>query len=118
MGASAPLALIRLRNKRGHQFSVADRPDRRSAHGVLGDSRHWAIELSAISDHFDDIEYRLSRDRANDRKQDLRPQAVATIENCESHPHSFSPAASRAARAVLYCRVAWPIAADTTISKI
>src|SRR5262249_30724629 len=43
---------------------------------------------------------------------------MAAIEDREAHAHSFSVAALSAASAVSYCRLAWPTAAHTTISKI
>ncbi len=114
------LALVGLRDERGHQLAITDRPGGRSAHRLVGHFRHRpAVEVSSVLDQLDDVEHRLARDRSNEREKRLRTETVAAIEDCEA-ACSLLPvvAASRAASAVSYCRVACPIAAHTTISKI
>src|SRR5262249_26681982 len=119
MRLGAPFAGVCFCDERGHQLAVADRPRGGPAHGLLGDSLHWpAVEIGAVLDELDDIEHRLSRDCVNEREQGLRAQAVAAIQDREAHAQFLLVAASRLASACSYCRVAWPIAAHTTISKI
>src|SRR5258707_7647502 len=74
-------------------------------------------ELGTVHDQLDDLGCRLARDRADDREQGLDAETVAAIEDGEAHGHPCLVAASRAASAPSYCRVAWPIAPQTTISK-
>src|SRR5258708_82027 len=74
-------------------------------------------ELGTVHDQLDDLRCRLARDRADDREQGLDAETVAAIEDGEAHGHPCLVAASRAASAPSYCRVAWPIAPQTTISK-
>src|SRR5215469_11801294 len=106
MGFRSKLALIHLRYPCGHQLSVANRPRRGSAHCHMSDPLHWPpVEVAAVLDQFDDVEQGLARDRANDRKHGLRAETVTVIKNSQTHPYSFSVAASRAASAVSYCRV-------------
>src|SRR5580704_3025123 len=85
----------------------------------MGNSLHRpTIEVGAVLDQLDDVEHRLARDRPNEREKGLRTETVAAIEYSEAHAQSFPVTASRAASAASYCRVAWPIAAHTTISNI
>src|SRR5262249_28346629 len=89
------------------------------AHRLVGDALHWpAVEVGAVPDQLNDVQHRLARDCVNKREQRFRAESVTTIENREAHSHPFPVAASRAASAAWYCRVAWPIAAPTTSSKI
>src|SRR5580700_3310249 len=111
------LTLVHLRNEGGHQLAVANRPRRRAAHRFVGDLLHVrAVKIGPIQDQLDGVHDRLARYRADEREQGLRAETVAVIEDREAHTYSF--AASRAASAASFCRAAWPIAAQTTISKI
>src|SRR5262249_10052798 len=86
-----PLAFVRLRHKRGHQLAVADRPLGGPAHRLVGDPLHrLAVEVGAVLDQLDDVEYRLTRDRPNEREQSPRTQTVAAIEDRETHARSYS----------------------------
>src|SRR5262245_5409364 len=50
---------------------------------------HWpAVEVGAVSDQLDDVEYWQPGDHANEREQDLRPETVATTEEREAHAYS------------------------------
>jgi len=57
------------------------------------------------------------RERSDGCEKRLRSEAVAFIDNSHTHAHCSSVAASRAAQAASYCRVAWPTAAQTAIFK-
>src|SRR5262249_20499633 len=108
-----------LRDQRRHQLTVADRPRGGSAHRLVHDLLHRRAEkIGAVPDQLDDLGHGVARDGANEHEQDLRSETVAAIEDREAHAHSVLVASSRAATAVAYCRVAWPIAPHPTISKI
>src|SRR5262249_39784788 len=114
----AELTLVHLGDERGHQLAVPNRPRGASAHRLVDEFLHRrAIEIGAVHDQLDGVRYRLARDRANEREQDLDAEPVPAVEDRKAHAHSFSVAALRAASALSYCRVAWPTAAHTTISK-
>ena len=81
----APLALVRLRDERGHQLAVTDRPSGGSAHRLLRNCLHrLAVEVGAVLDQLDDVEHRLARDRSNEREKCLRTETVAAIEDREA----------------------------------
>src|SRR5262249_24407852 len=112
-------ARVHVRHERGHQLAVGDRPRGRSAHGLVGESLHGCPEeIGAIAHQLDGFGCRLARHPANEREQSLCAEAVPSIQDRETHAHSFPTARSRAARAESYWRVDWPTAAHTTISKI
>jgi len=103
----------------GHQLAITDRPGRRTAHRLLGYSLHWTpVEIGPVLDQLEDVEHRLARGGSNEREKCLRAETVAAIEDSKPHAHSFPVAASSAASAASYWRVACPTAAHTTISKI
>src|SRR5262249_25856815 len=114
----AELTLVHLGDERGHQLAVSNRPRRGSAHRLVDEFLHRrAVEIGAVHDQLDGVRYWLARDRANEREQDLDAEPMPAVEDRKAHAHSFLVAALTGAGAVSYCRVAWPTAAHTTISK-
>src|SRR5215831_4958201 len=76
-----------------------------------------AVEVSPVLDQLDDVEHRPARRRSNEGEKCLHAETVPVIEDRKPHTHCFPVASLRAANAISYCRVAWPTAAHTTISK-
>src|SRR5262249_40912252 len=53
-------------------------------------SLHWtAVKIGAVLDKLDDVENGLARGRANECEENLRREAMATIENREAHGESL-----------------------------
>src|SRR6516164_7334343 len=103
--------ITRCRGRRNRSFVM-------SISRSLGPCERNGQGVGAVLDQLDDVEHRLARHRANEREQGPRAETVAAIEDRKTHSHPSSVAASRAPSALSYCRLAWPIAAHTTSSKI
>ena len=73
MGLCTKLALIGLRDERGHQFAIGGRPFRGTAHRLMCQTLHRrAVEVSPVLTQFNDVEHRLERGYSNKRKERLR----------------------------------------------
>src|SRR5882757_4807178 len=119
MCLDAKFAVIHARHPCGHQLTVPNRPRRGASHGFVSDLLHVrSEEAGTVADQFDHFGCRLARHQANEREQRLGAEAVPLVQDRKTHAHPLLVAVSRAARAESYCRVDWPTAAHTTISKI